>query len=63
MSAATQQTKGRHIPEDDTLHNHRCENLKSYINPGCFVTLNKMLILQILCRVQFLRKSNAIQDI
>jgi hypothetical protein len=19
-----------HIPEDDTLHNHRCENLKSY---------------------------------
>jgi hypothetical protein len=20
----------RHIPEDDTLHNHRCENLKSY---------------------------------
>jgi hypothetical protein len=20
-----------HIPEDDTLHNHRCENLKSYI--------------------------------
>jgi hypothetical protein len=21
----------RHIPEDDTLHNHRCENLKSYM--------------------------------
>jgi hypothetical protein len=21
-----------HIPEDDTLHNHRCENLKSYIS-------------------------------
>jgi hypothetical protein len=20
-----------HIPEDDTLHNHRCENLKSYM--------------------------------
>jgi hypothetical protein len=29
-SVATQQTTGRHIPEDDTLHNHRCENLKSY---------------------------------
>jgi hypothetical protein len=28
-SVATQQTI-RHIPEDDTLHNHRCENLKSY---------------------------------
>jgi hypothetical protein len=27
---ATQQTTRRHIPEDDTLHNHRCENLKSY---------------------------------
>jgi hypothetical protein len=21
----------RYIPEDSTLHNHRCENLKSYI--------------------------------
>jgi hypothetical protein len=28
-SVATQHTR-RHIPEDDTLHNHRCENLKSY---------------------------------
>jgi hypothetical protein len=27
---ATQQTTRRHIPKDDTLHNHRCENLKSY---------------------------------
>jgi hypothetical protein len=24
-------TTRHHIPEDDTLHNHRCENLKSYI--------------------------------
>jgi hypothetical protein len=30
-SVATQQITRRHIPEDDTLHNHRCENLKSYI--------------------------------
>jgi hypothetical protein len=22
----------RYIPEDSILHNHRCENLKSYIN-------------------------------
>jgi hypothetical protein len=29
-SVATQQTTRRHIPEGDTLHNHRCENLKSY---------------------------------
>jgi hypothetical protein len=31
-SVATQRTTRRHIPEDDTLHNHRCENLKSYIS-------------------------------
>jgi hypothetical protein len=29
--AATQQTTRRHIPEDDTLHNNRCGNLKSYV--------------------------------
>jgi hypothetical protein len=28
-SVAYQQTTRRHIPEDDTLHNHHCENLKS----------------------------------
>jgi hypothetical protein len=27
---ASQQTTRRHIPGDDTFHNHRCENLKSY---------------------------------
>jgi hypothetical protein len=30
-SVETQRNTRRHIPEDDTLHNHRCENLKSYI--------------------------------
>jgi hypothetical protein len=30
-SVETQRTTRRHIPEDDTRHNHRCENLKSYI--------------------------------
>jgi hypothetical protein len=30
-SGATQRTTRHHIPEDDTLHNHHCENLKSYI--------------------------------
>jgi hypothetical protein len=29
-SVGTQRTKRRHMPEDDTLHNHRCEHLKSY---------------------------------
>jgi hypothetical protein len=27
-SVASQQITRRHIPEDDALHNHRCENLK-----------------------------------
>jgi hypothetical protein len=31
-SVENQQTTRRHIPEDDTLHNHRYGNLKSYIN-------------------------------
>jgi hypothetical protein len=30
-SVETQRTMRPHIPEDDTLHNHRCENLKSYM--------------------------------
>jgi hypothetical protein len=29
-SVDTQRTTRRHIPEDDTLHNYCCENLKSY---------------------------------
>jgi hypothetical protein len=33
-SVETQRTTRRHIPEDYTLHNHRCENLKSYNNIG-----------------------------
>jgi hypothetical protein len=30
-SVETQRTTRRHIPEDDTLQNHRSENLKSYL--------------------------------
>jgi hypothetical protein len=30
MSVDTQLITRRYIPEDGTLHNHRCENLKSY---------------------------------
>jgi hypothetical protein len=29
-SGTTQRTTRRHIPEEDTLQNHRCETLKSY---------------------------------
>jgi hypothetical protein len=36
-SGETQWTTRRDIPEDDTLHNHRCENLKSYIGYLCFL--------------------------
>jgi hypothetical protein len=31
-SVDTQRTTRRHIPEDDAIHNHCCENLKSYID-------------------------------
>jgi hypothetical protein len=31
LSGTTQRTTQRHIPEADTLQNHRCENLKSYM--------------------------------
>jgi hypothetical protein len=31
-SVDTQRTTRRYIPEDGTLHNHRCENLKSHIS-------------------------------
>jgi hypothetical protein len=30
-SIVTQRTTRRHIPENDTLHNHSCKNLKSYM--------------------------------
>jgi hypothetical protein len=30
-SVDTQRTTRHYIPEDDTLHNHRSENLKSYM--------------------------------
>jgi hypothetical protein len=31
MPVDFQQTTWCYIPEDSTLHNHHCENLKSYI--------------------------------
>jgi hypothetical protein len=33
-SVGSQRTTRRYIPEDDTLHNHRCDNLKSFIHIG-----------------------------
>jgi hypothetical protein len=38
-SVDTQRTTRRYIPEDDTLHNHHCENLKSYIISAAFLLL------------------------
>jgi hypothetical protein len=31
-SGTTKRTTRRHIPEEDTLQNHHCENLKSYMD-------------------------------
>jgi hypothetical protein len=35
MSVYFQRATRRYIPEDSILHNHRCENLKSYIALSC----------------------------
>jgi hypothetical protein len=43
-SGTTQRTTRRHIPEEDTLQNHRCENLKSYILYMFIVSYNLVLI-------------------
>jgi hypothetical protein len=44
-SVDTQQTTRRYIPEDGTLHNHRCENLRSYnLLLGYFTTLHQLLM-------------------
>jgi hypothetical protein len=40
-----QRTTRRYIPEDGTLHNHRCENLKSYlINVVVFEVLTEVTV-------------------
>jgi hypothetical protein len=36
QASGTQRTTRRHIPEEDTLQNHRCENLKSYMAINIF---------------------------
>jgi hypothetical protein len=35
-SVELQRTTRRYIPEDRTLHNHRCENIKSYMKITLF---------------------------
>jgi hypothetical protein len=39
-SVKTQRATRRYIPEVDTLHNHHCENLKSYKVTKFWVTRN-----------------------
>jgi hypothetical protein len=50
-SVATQQTTRRHIPEDDTLHNHRCEDPKF---PGDYEELRLLLLIACFMLVSFL---------
>jgi hypothetical protein len=42
-SVNTERNARRYIPEDDTLHNHRCENLKSYEADSVFETLYSLV--------------------
>jgi hypothetical protein len=43
MSVDFPRTTRRYIPEEGTLHNHRCENLKSYILAGVCGYWNKLI--------------------
>jgi hypothetical protein len=43
-SGTTQRTTRRHIPEEDTLQNHRCENLKSYMVTSCLEQETKSIV-------------------
>jgi hypothetical protein len=49
-SVLTRATR-RYIPEDDILHSHRCENLKSYT---ITIILTKVLLLNS-CELEFLQ--------
>jgi hypothetical protein len=44
-SADFQLTTRRYISEDRTLHNHCCENLKSYIIKNCYLIYFSMYAL------------------
>jgi hypothetical protein len=46
-SVASQQTTRRYIPEDYTLHNHRCENLKSYLKYLIYAYISISAILKL----------------
>jgi hypothetical protein len=43
MSVDIQRTTRRYIPEGSTLHNHRCENLKSYIVLHLFMCTDRRM--------------------
>jgi hypothetical protein len=43
-SIETQRTTRHHIPEDGTFHNHRCENLNSYIVIIHFISKQKTCV-------------------
>jgi hypothetical protein len=42
MSGGFQRATRRYIPEDNTLHNHRCENLKSFTYSILFTTMSEI---------------------
>jgi hypothetical protein len=43
MSGDFQRTTWCYIPEDRTLHNHRCEHLKSYVTDNLHEDLTGLL--------------------
>jgi hypothetical protein len=47
---AEQRTTRRYIREDSTLHNHRCENLKSYITMSPYHLLSRWFLARLILR-------------
>jgi hypothetical protein len=59
-SIDTQRTTRRYIPEDDTLHNHRCENLESYIPETSFTGHSEYIVTQYSANQQWFTKQQLI---
>jgi hypothetical protein len=63
-SADFQRTTRCYIPEDSTLHNHRCENLKSYLQSTFIITtwcrdsVGELIVAQLVKKSHFMEPEN-----
>jgi hypothetical protein len=61
-SVETQWTTWRHIPEDDTPHNHGCENLKSYNRIFLCIPCELFLIIVVIIKQNVGKQSNCLSS-